>query len=90
VIEEQIMRRLLLLLGTLVLSACGANAPAATPSAAPTPSVAPTPTAAPSAAGLNVGDDAPAFSLPDAHGGSVALSDYAGRPVLLYFHMAVG
>jgi cytochrome oxidase Cu insertion factor (SCO1/SenC/PrrC family) len=84
VIEEQIMRRLLLLLGTLVLSACGANAPAATPSAAPTPSVAP------SAAGLNVGDDAPAFSLPDAHGGSVALSDYAGRPVLLYFHMAVG
>lgn len=76
------MRRLLLLIGTLLLSACGANAPSATPTLEPT--------AAPGAAGLNVGDDAPAFSLPDAHGGTVALSDYAGRPVLLYFHMAVG
>lgn len=82
------MRRLLLLIGTLVLSACGANAPTATPTVAPTPTMEPT--AEPAAAALNVGDDAPAFSLPDAHGGSVALSDYAGRPVLLYFHMAVG
>lgn len=39
---------------------------------------------------IEVGADAPDFSLPDAAGGEVALSDYSGRPVLLYFHMAVG
>lgn len=43
------------------------------------------------ASGLNVGDSAPAFSLPSVDGGEVSLSDYTGeRPVLLYFHMAVG
>lgn len=41
-------------------------------------------------AGLNVGDDAPEFTLPASDGSSVSLSDYSGRPVLLYFHMAVG
>jgi hypothetical protein len=40
---------------------------------------------------LGVGDPAPNFSL-DATGGSpISLSDYQGqKPVLLYFHMAVG
>ena len=33
---------------------------------------------------------APDFSLPNALGGEVSLSDYAGKPVFLFFHMAVG
>lgn len=38
-----------------------------------------------------VGSKAPDFSLPDALGGQVSLDDFVGqRPVLLYFHMAVG
>ena len=40
---------------------------------------------------LNVGDQAPEFTLPSAEGERVSLDDYAGRqPVLLFFHMAVG
>lgn len=39
---------------------------------------------------IEVGADAPDFSLANAAGGDVSLSDYAGQPVLLYFHMAVG
>ncbi len=34
--------------------------------------------------------DAPDFTLEDATGGEVSLADYSGKPVLLYFHMAVG
>lgn len=45
---------------------------------------------APADVGLSVGDAAPAFELPAVDAGRVALSDYAGRPVLLFFHMAVG
>lgn len=39
-----------------------------------------------------VGTQAPDFQLEDARGGQVSLSDYTQqkRPVLLYFHMAVG
>lgn len=33
---------------------------------------------------------APGFTLPAANGNQVSLSDYSGRPVLLYFHMANG
>lgn len=40
---------------------------------------------------LKVGLRAPAFTLPSTSGGEVSLSDYEGtKPVLLYFHMAVG
>jgi hypothetical protein len=40
--------------------------------------------------GLSVGDLAPEFDLPSTSGERVALSDFQGRPVLLFFHMAVG
>jgi cytochrome oxidase Cu insertion factor (SCO1/SenC/PrrC family) len=48
----------------------------------PTPSSQRTPIA--------VGDTAPAFALKSASGGTVSLSDYAGKPVLLYFSMGPG
>jgi cytochrome oxidase Cu insertion factor (SCO1/SenC/PrrC family) len=37
-----------------------------------------------------VGGEAPAFTLHAADGRQVSLSDYSGRPVLLFFHMAMG
>ncbi len=37
---------------------------------------------------LAVGDKAPAFSLPDADGNTVELSDYKGRKVIVYFYPA--
>jgi len=37
---------------------------------------------------LSPGDTAPAFSLPDADGATVALSDYRGRRVVLYAYPA--
>jgi len=37
---------------------------------------------------LGVGDAAPAFTLPDADGKPVSLSDFAGRPVVVYFYPA--
>ncbi|MDO5534554.1 MAG: thioredoxin-dependent thiol peroxidase [Propionibacteriaceae bacterium] len=37
---------------------------------------------------LQVGDAAPSFSLPDADGSTVSLSDYAGRRVIVYFYPA--
>lgn len=37
---------------------------------------------------LEVGDTAPAFSLPDADGNTVKLSDYRGRKVIVYFYPA--
>jgi peroxiredoxin Q/BCP len=37
---------------------------------------------------LAVGDEAPAFSLPDADGKTVNLSDYKGRKVIVYFYPA--
>ena len=37
---------------------------------------------------LEVGDTAPAFSLPDADGNTVKLSDYQGRKVIVYFYPA--
>ena len=40
--------------------------------------------------GLAVGDLAPDFGLPESGGATVALSDYSGEPVLLFFHMADG
>lgn len=40
--------------------------------------------------GDEANETAPEFTLPSANTAPVSLSDYAGRPVLLYFHMAVG
>ena len=37
---------------------------------------------------LEVGTKAPAFSLPDADGNTVKLSDYKGRKVIIYFYPA--
>jgi len=37
-----------------------------------------------------VGETAPAFTLESASGGPVSLSDYAGKPVLMYFSMGPG
>jgi len=37
---------------------------------------------------LEVGDTAPAFSLPDADGNTVKLSDFKGRKVIVYFYPA--
>jgi thioredoxin-dependent peroxiredoxin len=41
--------------------------------------------------GLNVGDNAPDFTLKDAHGKSYTLSDYQGKsPVVVYFYPKAG
>lgn len=37
-----------------------------------------------------VGDEAPPFELATVAGDRVALEDFRGKPVLLYFHVAVG
>ena len=37
---------------------------------------------------LDVGDVAPPFTLPDADGNPVSLSDFAGKPVIVYFYPA--
>ncbi|OAN38691.1 thioredoxin-dependent thiol peroxidase [Mycolicibacterium iranicum] len=37
---------------------------------------------------LEVGDKAPTFSLPDADGNTVKLSDYTGHKVIVYFYPA--
>lgn len=37
---------------------------------------------------LDVGDIAPPFTLPDADGNPVSLSDFAGKPVIVYFYPA--
>ena len=39
---------------------------------------------------LKIGDSAPSFSLPSATGSKVALDQYDGKPVLLYFNEGVG
>jgi cytochrome oxidase Cu insertion factor (SCO1/SenC/PrrC family) len=39
---------------------------------------------------IAVGDSAPPFTLESANDGPVSLSDYAGKPVLLYFSMGPG
>ena len=45
----------------------------------------------PAGTGLTEGDQAPEFSLPSSSGTQVALDDVnRGKPVLLYFHMALG
>jgi cytochrome oxidase Cu insertion factor (SCO1/SenC/PrrC family) len=38
----------------------------------------------------DLGTRAPGFTLPSASGGRVALSDFTGKPVLLYFSMGPG
>ena len=39
---------------------------------------------------IQVGALAPAFHLPSAQGKTVSLSDFSGKPVLLYFSMGPG
>jgi thioredoxin-dependent peroxiredoxin len=39
---------------------------------------------------LSEGDPAPGFSLPDSTGKQVSLSDYRGRPVVVYFYPRAG
>lgn len=39
---------------------------------------------------IAVGETAPGFSLKSPSGSTVSLSDYAGKPVLLYFSMGPG
>ncbi len=39
---------------------------------------------------IAVGNLAPDFSLTDSDGKTVALADFKGQPVLLFFHMAGG
>lgn len=39
---------------------------------------------------LAVGDTAPDFSLTTAENRVVSLNDFSGKPVLMYFHMALG
>ena len=39
---------------------------------------------------ITIRDKAPAFTLTAADNRTISLSDYAGKPVLLYFHMALG
>lgn len=48
----------------------------------------PSPSSSPRFAGA--GDRAPSFTLPSSDGDTVSLSDYRGRPVLLYFSMGPG
>ena len=62
---------------SLSLASCQVATPAAM--AAATPAATPA-----------VENQAPAFTLPASDGSTVSLSDYAGQPVLLYFHMANG
>jgi cytochrome oxidase Cu insertion factor (SCO1/SenC/PrrC family) len=38
----------------------------------------------------DLGRRAPGFTLPSASGGRVALSDFTGKPVLVYFSMGPG
>ena len=44
----------------------------------------------PSTTQLSEVGSAPDFTLPNALGGEISLSDYAGQPTFLFFHMAVG
>jgi cytochrome oxidase Cu insertion factor (SCO1/SenC/PrrC family) len=39
---------------------------------------------------VSAGQSAPGFTLPSASDGAVSLSDFAGKPVLLYFSMGPG
>ncbi|AEF42054.1 thioredoxin-dependent thiol peroxidase [Hoyosella subflava] len=39
---------------------------------------------------LSPGDNAPAFTLPDADGKPVSLADYTGQKVIVYFYPAAG
>jgi len=35
---------------------------------------------------LKIGDKAPSFTLPDAEGNLISLSDFAGKKVIVYFY----
>ena len=76
---------LLSLFAPLVLAACnGAPSKSATPTSSATPPLTTTEVCGPDAPrGLEIGDCAPEFSLPDASGTRVALSSLRGRVALV-------
>lgn len=67
--------------GLVLVLACSGSKTEENPTEAP-PAVE-TPTIA---VGSEVGNRAPAFSLPSAHGETVALADYGGKPVAVVFY----
>ncbi|MBT3268525.1 redoxin domain-containing protein [Candidatus Poribacteria bacterium] len=65
----------------VVLGACSGSKTEEKPQAAAEVPEAPAP-----AVGPEVGNRAPAFSLPNGRGEAVALADYAGKPVAVVFY----
>lgn len=74
-------------LGMAALGACGADEELPPP---PTPTTASALIDHAEFSRLELGQPAPDFSLLSSDGETVALADYRGEPVLLYFHMADG
>ena len=68
----------------LALSACGDPSTQIDPAAQPAASAA-IATAAPPSSGQRAVPESLAFSAPRVGGGTVDMSDYAGKPVLLWF-----
>ena len=77
----------LAVVGALALAACGSDEDSPPPPTATTQSALIDHS---EFSQLELGQPAPEFSLPTSDGETVALADYQGEPVLLFFHMADG